>query len=167
AQRPGVQQAVAPEKHLEFSLSNNMRVKIVHRPGKEAGGIAAAAPRAMLGGEDENLVHADMKGIRFEGVRDLIDERKNDSVHFGVLRAPASTVNAFVIRKLSGRFIELRIMPEQFPGGLAPGLVTEAIDLRNQPDPERVRNADQLPGAGAGDIAGRAQFRVRLEIETI
>src|ERR1051326_5507399 len=107
---------------------------MVYRFRKEARRILIFATGTKLGADNENFVHAGVKRIGIEGVRQFVNQCENHSVHFGILWTPTAAIDAFVIGKLAGRFVKLRIVLEQFARAAAPGLMTETIDLGDDVD---------------------------------
>ncbi len=144
-----------------------MVVVIVHGFGEKLGLVLAFAARAVVLADQENLVHAHVQGVRLEGVDQLVHQREDYLVDLGVQRAPASAVDVLVVRILARRLVKLRVLSQQRRGVLAPGLMSEALKLRNQPDVVLATFRDQL-----FDLLGVAgvslpKLRMRLILESV
>src|SRR5437764_9435910 len=101
---------------------------------EQHGGILALAARAITGGENEYLVHADVKSASAKGIDQLIDEREHHAIHIRVQRTPTSAVDSLVVRVFSRCFVELRMPGQQRECVLRPGLMAQAIEAGDQPD---------------------------------
>src|SRR5262249_8867508 len=62
-----VEQAVAPHQHGQLPRADEVPVIVARRAGEELGRVLATAPRALLAGDQEYLVHADVEGVGPEG----------------------------------------------------------------------------------------------------
>ena len=134
---------------------------------EEIRGTLPLAARAVGIGQDEDLVHAHVKRLRLAGSRKLIDQIEKDGVHFRVQRTVATAVDPLVVRVLPGRLIEFRVLLEESIRPFRPGLMPEAVDLRNELDPLL---ATGLCNRGNLILAGRARIRElgpRLEVESV
>src|SRR5437868_5425223 len=130
-------------------------MKIIHGARKELRGGLVTAARTVFGADDEHLVHSNMKRVGVESVDDLVDKRKDKGVHLGVKRAPAAAVNIGVLRELARRFIELGMSAQQSERMLAPRLMTQAINLRNEPNALSPCHLRQFTSLRPGDISLR------------
>ena len=83
-----VEQAVAPHQHGQLPLADEVPVIVAHRAGEQLGRVLATAPCALLAGDQEDLVHADVEGVGPEGVDQLIHQVEDDPVDAGLQGAP-------------------------------------------------------------------------------
>ena len=97
----------------------------------------------------------------FEDVAQFIHYIEDDLVHIRMQRTIALAIQAvgigplrIVLRQDGGRFIELRIVPQQRMGLFRPGLVPEQIDLRHQADTPFPANRYDPPDVVLGQVAG-------------
>ena len=62
----GVQQPVAPHQHFNFPLARQVGVVVIDGPGEQLRRVLAFAAGAVLRGDEEHLVHADVQGVGLE-----------------------------------------------------------------------------------------------------
>ena len=111
--RSVLEQPVTPHQHRHLLVLDKVRVQVVDRRGKNRRRTLASASRALIAGDQKHLIHADVKGVGFERISQLIDQGKHDAVDLRIQRAPAPAVNPLVVGGDFGRLVELRVLLEQ------------------------------------------------------
>lgn len=111
-----------------------MFVIVVDRFCEKFRWVFASASWALVTGDKEDLVHADMKCICLEGIKQFIHQRKNDFVDLRVQWTPTSAVNSGVVKGDVGSFVKLAVFEQQRESGFAPRLMPQAVELRDKPD---------------------------------
>src|SRR5262249_7326703 len=109
--------------------------------GEKLGLVFAAAVLALGFTDVENLVHAAVKGVRFEGVAQFVNDGKEDLVNFRVQRAIAAAIEVvgvgpFVMLRVldPGRLVKLRILLKQDVLVFFPALVADEVNGGNDAD---------------------------------
>ena len=131
--------------------------------GEELRRIVPFAARAVLRGDEEDLVHSHVECVGLEDVDEFVEEVEDDGVDLRMLRAPTAAVDVVVVRELAGRFVEFRVLDEQREGGFTPRLVAQALELRDQADAVVAADLDQRADAICRDGIVAAQFGVGRE----
>src|SRR5512133_203306 len=80
---PSVNEPVAPYPQLPVVLCQVI-TNGGHFPGKQFSVIMATAPCATVVANIKYFVHPGMKGIRFKGIADFINQVKNNFMHSGM-----------------------------------------------------------------------------------
>ncbi len=163
----GIQQAVAPHQHGQLLLANQVAVQVIDGLCEELGGVLSFAARALVAGDQEDLVHADVKSVRLEGIDDLVQHRKDDLVHLRMLGTPTAAVDVGVVFRDLGCFIQFRILHQQWKSRLGPRLVPHTLELRNEADPVPAAVRGQFSGLRLAPGIFGGQLGVRLELETV
>jgi hypothetical protein len=103
--------------------------------GEEFSPVTCPAARAIRIGQNENLIHTYVDGIRLTSLGQFIGQCEHYLVEVRVEGAVTSTVDALVIRVLLRCLIELRVCPEQAESLCFPGLMPQKVNERDQPYP--------------------------------
>jgi hypothetical protein len=100
--------------------------------GKQLRLIAAGTARTFVIADIKHFIHAGMEGICLKSFRDLIHQSKHDPMYVRMQGAITLAVQAVGIGPFIGfgdpdmrRFIEIRVLPQQIPGGAGPGLMPQ------------------------------------------
>ena len=165
--RSVLEQPVTPHQHRHLLVLDKVRVQVVDRRGKNRRRTLASASRALIAGDQKHLIHADVKGVGFERISQLIDQGKHDAVDLRIQRAPAPAVNPLVVGGDFGRLVELRVLLEQRRRGLLPRLMTQAVELGDQPDSPIATKGGQVTGVVPAQARFLAQLGMRLELEPV
>ena len=148
-------------------MADNVLMQVVNGFGKQSRRVLAAAAWTMFGSDQKHFVHADVEGIGLKSICQLVNQITDNLIYFRVLRTPTATINVLVIWKAPWGFIEFGMTFQQSQGGLTPGLMAQAIDLRDQADALAVSDLCQLVGPRFRDDGTPTHFRVRLEFEIV
>ena len=97
------------------ALSDEVAVQIVHHLGKHIRRVEVLRRGSVFGRQQKYLVHADVKRLGLESIRELVDQSEHNLVRLGIHRIPFAAVDSFVVGKRAGRQIQLRILREQWP----------------------------------------------------
>ena len=103
-----IEEPIAPDPQSAAGLSQ-MVVQGLHLARQQFRLVPAFAALAIVLAEQEDFVHAGVKGIRPGDLRQFVDQVENDLMHFGVQRAITAAVDPAVLRVLAGRFIQFRM----------------------------------------------------------
>src|SRR6267142_1280690 len=163
-----VDQPIAPHQHLEVTLTHEVSVNFVDRSCKEYPAVFAFRRWREFRAQQKDLIHADVKGIGTKPVNDLVHQLEDDSPHLRVKRVPFAAIDPVVIWKRTRREVEGWVDAEKRKSFSLPGLMTERLKLRNQPDVELLaqRRESSCPIA-CNRICSSPKFRVRFEREVV
>ncbi len=109
-----------------------------------------------------------MKGVGTKRVNDLVHQLEDDSPHLWVKRVPFAAIDTLVIGECSWREVEGRVDGEKGKSFSLPGLMTERLKFRNQPDVELpAPRGESSCSIACNRICSSPKFRVRLEREVV
>src|SRR4030095_16035987 len=163
-----VNQAIAPHQHLDVTLAHEVSVNFVDGFCEEYATVFALRRWRQFRAQQKDLIHADVKGVGTKSVDDLIHQLEDDSPDLGVKRGPFATIDTLVIGKRSRRQVEGRVDAEKGKSFSLPGLLTERLNLGNQPDVELLaQRCESSCSIACNRICSSPEFRVRLEREVV
>ena len=110
----------SPQIHKRSPRFREVIAQRPHFAGEQLRFVLAAASRALVFAEEEDLVHAGVEGAAVAGFGEFIDQVEHHGVDAGVQRAVAAAIDALVFRIPAGRFVELRVRAEQRVHSLSP-----------------------------------------------
>ena len=133
-------ESVAPDPEPGATLLQVV-MDLGHLTGKKYGRVHSLAPRALVIGEVEHLVHPGMECICFKNLHDLVHQVEDHGVDLRMKRAIALAVQSVLIGPFVflghfhvGRLIELGVDLQQLVQAFSPALVTQQVDLRDDAD---------------------------------
>jgi hypothetical protein len=87
---------------------------VVYRFSKELTSVMVLAAGAILGTNEEHLIHPHVQCVSLECIYQFVEQFEYDGIYLRVLRTPAPAVDAFVAWELTGRLIELRVLNQEW-----------------------------------------------------
>jgi hypothetical protein len=112
-----------------------------------------------------------VEGIGAAGFGQLVYQVKDHRVNFRVQRAVTAAVNSFVVGILARGFIKLGMRPEQGEGVFSPGLMAQAVDLRDEAHADVATGTNQpgnflrIQGALLADLGPARETVAVAELE--
>src|SRR6267142_1718261 len=163
-----VNQPIAPHQHLDVTLTHKVSVNFVEGLCKEYANVFALRRWREFRTQQKDLIHADVKGVGPKRVNDLVHQLEDDSPDLWVKRVPFAAIDTFVIGKRSRRQVEGWVDAEEGKSFSLPGLMTERLKLRNQPDVELLaERRESSCSIACNRICSSPKFRMRLEREVV
>ena len=130
----GADEAVGPHEHLELTPADDVVMQRVYLRGVKLRRIFSVAARTFVGTQQINFIHPHMDRIGFKRPGQFVNERKNNVVQPGRLRAPFQAIKVGIGQGAPGGFTEFRVRPEQRLHAPAEGLMAQAVEFGDQPD---------------------------------
>src|SRR6266478_10196673 len=163
-----VDQSIAPHQHLDVTLTHEVSVNFVDGFCKEYATVFAFRRWREFRAQQKDLIHADVKGIGTKRVNDLVHQLEDDSPDLWIKRIPFAAIETLVIGERPRRKVEGWIDAEKRKSFSLPGLMTERLKLRNQPQVELpAQRRESSCSIGCDRICSSPKFRVRLKREVV
>src|ERR1700730_9134081 len=163
-----VNQPIAPHQHLDVTLTHEVSVNFVDGFCKEYATVFAFRRWREFRAQQKDLIHADVKGVGTKRVNDLVHQLEDSSRDGWFKGAPLGAIDTLVIGARSRRKVEGWVDAEKGKSFSLPGLMTERLKLRNQPDVELLaQRRESSCSIACNRICSSPKFRVRLEREVV
>ena len=134
---------------------------------KSSAGSLPLAPRALVAGDQEDLVHADVEGVGRERVDQLVDQGEDHAVDIRMERAPAPAIDSLVVGGDVGCLIKLRVLLQERRRVPGPRLMAQAIEHGDQPDSPLAAEGRQVAGVVLVHPSALAELGMRLVVEPV